>query len=76
MHISSSSLGVKWTIRIWGIIIFAMQLFANSAVIWVLLHMKSMSKANLFILSLAFSDLLSGVASGNREIFVFQNDNG
>ena len=56
--------GVKWTVRIWGIFIFALQIVANFVVIWVLLHMKSLSKANLFILSLAFSDLLSGVTSG------------
>lgn len=56
--------GVKWTVRIWGILIFALQIVANFVVIWVLLHMKSLSKANLFILSLAFSDLLSGVTSG------------
>jgi len=67
LHVSQ---GVKWTVRIWGILIFALQIAANFVVIWVLLHMKSLSKANLFILSLAFSDLLSGVTSavgGYRE---------
>ena len=33
--------------------------------------MKSLSKANLFILSLAFSDLLSGVTSGQLEFICF-----
>ena len=63
--------GVKWTVRIWGFLIFALQIVANFVVIWVLLHMKSLSKANLFILSLAFSDLLSGVTSSKLKYNMF-----
>ena len=51
-------------------IIAIVQLSGNSTMIWVLIFRCKLTKANTFILSLAVSDLVSGLASiigGYRE---------
>ena len=62
-HELEISIVATWTMRVILFFLIIIQLTGNSTMIWILVRRTKLTKGNAFILSLAVSDLISGIGS-------------